>query len=773
MVGLVTGAQRYFSASIAAVLILVNCVLGWFLWVLGPRGAADVAGVFSAGLAAVGLSASLWWWCHSQLGRRREPPAPVPMPAPASSDRPANQASFPAVVGRVPGVASAFQPRLLLREQVDSVRAVGGTVVLTGLGGRGKTQLAAWFADRGRIVLDLVVWVDARSEAKVIEGLALAAERVAIPGRRGEVRADAEAMLGWLASTDKTWLVVFDNIDDPQDVATWWPPSGARLGWTLATTRRVDASLAGGGRTMVPIGLFTEEESANYLNQRVGLRQGTDGAGALACALDHLPLALSHAASYLLDQDLNHAEYLAHFHAANTGLDAVLPADSDTDHYGRTIAATLLVGMDAVDRLSAPGLARAVLGVISVLDPAGHPPKLWETAAIEGFSTGRVAAESGAQVTKNKIREVLQLLHKYGLITVDRTSPELGVQIHVLTARAAREASADLAGPIQAAAAALDQLWLPENHVNWPLSRALTANTKTLMTHPGNNLWQAGLAPIIFKAGQALYDSGLYPEGRNFWEQVTKSATLTLGADHPDTLRAMGTLAIFYARVARFEEAAALREQVSVGMLRTLGPDHLDTVWAQIRLASSFARSGRVLEAVAAKERAVLDLSRLLGADHPDTVWARGTLAIAYSQAGRCDEAISLEEQVVADRERLLGSNHPDTVWARGNLAISYSRAGRVAEAMALRELVAGDMSRILGANHPDAVRSRGRLAISYAQSGRIQEAQALLGTAIADVSNNQENEPLYLGAWREVLKMLDEGRAGELSVDLAARAVD
>ncbi len=36
--------------------------------------------------------------------------------------------------------------------------------------------------------------------------------------------------------------------------------------------------------------------------------------------------------------DLNHAEYLALFHAANTGLAAVLPADSDTDHYGRTIA---------------------------------------------------------------------------------------------------------------------------------------------------------------------------------------------------------------------------------------------------------------------------------------------------------------------------------------------------------------------------------------------------------------------------------------------------
>lgn len=107
----------------------------------------------------------------------------------------------PAPVGRIPGLATAFQPRPGLRDRITAARSgtggdsgsagvvltqavsssapsapspgsrvpatSGGPAgVLSGGGGVGKSQLAAWFADRAvRDRTDLVVWVDASAPA--------------------------------------------------------------------------------------------------------------------------------------------------------------------------------------------------------------------------------------------------------------------------------------------------------------------------------------------------------------------------------------------------------------------------------------------------------------------------------------------------------------------------------------------------------------------------------------------------------------------------------
>ena len=99
-----------------------------------------------------------------------------------------------------------------------------------------------------------------------------------------------------------------------------------------------------------------------------------------------------------------------------------------------------------------------------------------------------------------------------------------------------------------------------------------------------------------------------------------------LGAEHPDTLRAMGNLAVSYGNAGRLEEALGLREEV-------------------LRLR---------------REK--------LGAEHPDTLGAMGNLAISYRDAGRPEEALGLGEEVLRLRRKKLGAEHPDTLRALLNL---------------------------------------------------------------------------------------------------------
>ena len=149
-------------------------------------------------------------------------------------------------------------------------------VVLHGLGGMGKTQLAVEFARRHHQQFTSVFWLDGRSEGRLKQSIANAASRVPegqiaemsrLYSRSGSGDSDAVVrdMTNWLNEPDNTdWLLIFDNIDhehqqddadpDAYDVRRYLP--GADHGSILITTR-----LARLGQLGVPWSLSKASES--------------------------------------------------------------------------------------------------------------------------------------------------------------------------------------------------------------------------------------------------------------------------------------------------------------------------------------------------------------------------------------------------------------------------------------------------------------------------------------------------------------------------------
>jgi hypothetical protein len=105
---------------------------------------------------------------------------------------------------------------------------------------------------------------------------------------------------GWSSST--TWA-------DPDEIEPWWPATASSTGCVLATTRRRDDRLTGGGRTMVDIGAFTKNEAFDSLQERLTEAGGAhlldDAAEKLVGELGCLPLALSHAAVFSHQREPN------------------------------------------------------------------------------------------------------------------------------------------------------------------------------------------------------------------------------------------------------------------------------------------------------------------------------------------------------------------------------------------------------------------------------------------------------------------------------------
>ncbi|WP_333775871.1 tetratricopeptide repeat protein, partial [Streptomyces sp. IBSBF 3136] len=517
---------------------------------------------------------------------------------------PSTSVQWPVWVGDVPRLAAAFQPRTAIRDHADGARREGRDVVLSGAGGVGKSQLAASLARQLRdqehtrgAGLDVLVWARATGPDQIITAYAEAAGQLHLPGADQEDEGGAARLfVRWLAATRRRWLVVLDDVTDPAPLGEWWPDSGTGNGWVLATTRREDAQLSGQGRTLIRLGLYTREEAGAYLRRRL-----TDAGHAhlhdpgradeLADELGDLPLALGHAAAYLINTRRTMPDYLTLLRDTSSRLGDLLPPSADTEGYGRPVTASLLLSLDAVDAADTTHLARPLLHLASLMDSHGHPATAWTTpAALSHLRTARPPRRRRLRrhhpaVTEGEVRSALECLRTYALITQDTaTAP---IRMHALTARAVRETIPTGMVPATArtAADAILSLWPRHDHEERELAAALRANAVHLdeLTRPA--LWQPEAHPCIYRVSSSLTDAGLYQQAIEYDERTARHSYDIHGPDHPDTLSARNNLANSYGDAGRIQDALDLRERVLADRERILGDDHPDTLSARNNLA--------------------------------------------------------------------------------------------------------------------------------------------------------------------------------------------
>jgi hypothetical protein len=476
--------------------------------------------------------------------------------------------------GTVPPRAGAFQRRAVGQVLLEDAGS-GGTPVLTGargkaasvlvgLGGVGKTQLAAdhahtqWEQER----VGLLMWVTARTRDSVVSAYTEVARALLGQDSRFPDRA-VRRLVNWLAETDTPWLVVLDDLQDPADLSGLWPPQ-APGGQVVVTTRRRDAALHGHQRRVVDIDLFSPIEALAYLIEKVPARARTPAAlaelEALAAELGYLPLALAQAAAHLINKPLlATADYRAKLADRRTTLNRVLPRERELpDEHERTVALTWSLSVEAADALEPAGLARPVLELASLLDPAGIPAPFFTTTALTNHLTTRLRRE----VTGEDVSDGLACLHRFSLIAFNERSAagHLGfeapppvvvdvqrpdfvnaelseIRVHSLVQRATREDLSDYRTTCaaKAAADALLEIW-PDFDVASDLGHVLRANTTTLAACAASQLWKSGGYPVLFRSGRSIGEHGEEDLAIEYFRDLRQAAAEHLGADHPHTL---------------------------------------------------------------------------------------------------------------------------------------------------------------------------------------------------------------------------------------------
>ncbi|MGW7605239.1 tetratricopeptide repeat protein [Streptomyces antimycoticus] len=560
-----------------------------------------------------------------------------------------------------------------------------------------------------------------------------------------------QTLLAWLTpkagARPCRWLIVLDDVADPDDLRGLWPPASP-YGRTLVTTRRRDAALTGEGRRRIEIGLFTEAEALEYLSSALaahGRHEAEDQLTALASDLGCLPLALAQATAYLIDADVTVADYRSLLADRTVTLADATP-DRLPDDQALPLAAAWTLSIDHADTLRPTGLARPMLQLAALLDPNGIPQDLLTSEPIRAHlaqhrgeaaeDPGRVQEsalfrsprqvwrdladrfrrwvdEEPERISPTDVVHVLRVLHRLSLIHHTPATPHQAVRVHQLIQRASREALTPKAYEqfAQTAAAALTDAW-PDDDRDTSLDEALRANATALIRAAEDVLYGRDLHQVFFRAGERLGHSGQFAAARDYYQGLVTRARLCLEPDHRDTFQLRRRLAYWRGRAGDATGAAAELDQLLDELRQMFGSHHYE-VHTTVRAAAYWrGRAGDAAGAIAGYESGLPDVEIRRDLLYSDDAVAR--LNTTYwrrrAEEGAVVDAASVVEQFeqrLAGTERVLGADHPDTLAVREHLARWRGRAGDGAGAVAEFEQLVIDMGRVLGADHPDTLAVR------------------------------------------------------------------
>jgi tetratricopeptide (TPR) repeat protein len=639
---------------------------------------------------------------------------------PAEAFLPPEQLPAPPTLSNLPSYPRMLVGRADMLATLDAALARPGGVVVQavhGLGGIGKSALAARWAADHRPPFTPTWWITADTPAGVDTGLAELAMALQ-PGLATVLPTEAlrDRAVRWLAS-HAGWLVVLDNVTDPDHITALL--ARARAGWFLITSRRAD----GWHHVATPVRLdvlgaaaAVELLVAIITHDPVRARS-TDGAAELCEQVGNLPLALEQIGAYCAQTAITPRAYLDLLARYPARAVKTVADGADPD---RSIARVWRITLDHLDRIdSIPGRLLRILGWWA---PSAIPRTLLETV-----------------LGRPELDQALGRLAAYSMINLDGDT----ISVHRLVQALSRipdvddphRRPADIELSQELAATCLDDA-APEtwrDPASWPTWRVLLPHIDALAQHGRADSDTFAAARLFNRAGPFMQNQGDLSSAIGYLQRAVLAYQRILGPDDPNTLSAQHNLAGAYTGAGDLARAIPLLRQILTDTERVRGRHHPETLSSRNNLASAYEDEGDLAYAIPMFEQVLVDRQRVLGQDHPDTLISRNNLAHAYQAAGEAARAVPMFEQLLVDRERILGPDHPDSLVSRNNLAYCYHVAGDVGRAVPMFEQLLVDQERILGRDHPSTLTSRNNLADGYARAGELSRAIVLFEQTLTD----------------------------------------
>lgn len=654
-------------------------------------------------------------------------------------------------------------------------------VVLRGLGGQGKSQIALEYCRRAKEEgVGVIIWVDATSEASVKKGFQTIAEKFK---RHDEFVTDTEVadyIVEKLRDWQAPWLMVFDNYDDVvsfNNIRNYLPEGdGGRI---IITSRHPSSEdLAHHIVSRIHIEGLSESDAldllwtTSYFGQKKFRASEIEGAKWIVHKLACHPLAITQAGSFIKQQKIRIEEFMNHYDKKR---EKILKHTPLLSQYRRNISS------ETENEISLSVFTTWELSFLPLMDSSNCGKEKADLLTLFAFFNFRDICEDlfagyckraqGSEdhfwparcllpcigskrpeekiLVKNSLEEktlaeqnqwdsdsfvrILDDLTQTSLVQA-WTRGEDGFchfSLHSLvrdwirlrTSEEERQYYSILSGKI-ITGYLIDNYHQRSFRLKLSKQCALLAHISDYLENTAAFSDNEELDNVDDWIGSFLVRCGRYKEGETVRKRLLNSRQSTLGLQNASTLQAMNHLANIFDRQEKLDLAEELFRRTLKGKQSVLGLEHQGTFKTMADLAWVLYRKGKFAAAEKIAREAVEGQDNNIGKIRQTSFNSLDTLAQILRAQGKYEEAMVYQQRSLLGRQKALGEDHPATLIAAINVGSVFQDLGQYDHAEEYMAKAFKTQKRTLGMEHPDTLLCTNNLALVYRDQGRLKLAE-------------------------------------------------
>ncbi|XP_065665723.1 uncharacterized protein LOC105844028 isoform X2 [Hydra vulgaris] len=212
-----------------------------------------------------------------------------------------------------------------------------------------------------------------------------------------------------------------------------------------------------------------------------------------------------------------------------------------------------------------------------------------------------------------------------------------------------------------------------------------------------------------------LNKMGKYDEALEIYYFVVEIRTNNLGPNHPKTLTAKNNIANCWHELGKYDEALKILYEIPTKILGINDPIRMTT---QNNIANCLIKLKNYKVALEILCSVDNIQTETLGSNHPNTMKTKHNIAICFSELGEYEDALKIYCSVHETQTKTLGINHPDTMTTEHNIAYCLIKIKKYNEALEILYPVDKMQTKILGIDHPDTISTKNSITSCLIEMG-------------------------------------------------------
>lgn len=568
---------------------------------------------------------------------------------------------------------------------------------LFGLGGVGKTEIAAEYAHSYRNDYAVCWWIRCEREALIVNSLLALGKAMQLADFRVEERDYSVGLVLQALNSGypyANWLLIFDNATNAEMIAPY-VPQGAGHVIITSRDRHWQRSLRVDG---IEVSKFDSSEAVEFLRKRVPalaiIKLGTEmdhltpaqvaaenerrarDAAELARELDNLPLAAEHAAAYLADTGTSVGDYLELY---RTNAHKLLAEDVDIS-YPRAVATTWSVARGTISHE-----ADALFRLLSFFAPEPiHEELLLRPGMEQGPNLPLFSPLDRVLTNTVEFRRAARALASISLIKINAVRNVIQVHrvVQAVTQGQLIREDPSRANEFRAVAHALLAASDPNAPDRDDSDSAYERSRQHLVPSGALESDNPLVRRLIRNQVRRLHRRGGFAESLSLGELALKIWREKFGPEDRDTMALAVEVGFALRRIGRCEEALQLDAETLSGLKKQFGEEDPIYLTCARSYGLDFAALGRYQEALENDLRLLPLYETVFRPEHLDSLQLRNNIAISLRCLGKFEEALEYDLNTLTQREMILGSSDTGTLTSRFAIARDLRRIGRYDEAL-------------------------------------------------------------------------------------------